>query len=375
MATPITVWIKNDALFLSDPDTVVPAPVPVPTPTPVPAPVPVPTPVPVGRPQFRGCNLTGGSTSYTKWTQSLGPVKGTDYMFLTTADIDRLIAKGMNAFRLLVAWEAMQPTEYATISTTSGNYAAYRDAAYALVTYITGKGKDVLLDIHGDIDAGFAAYRGQKVGTVTASGQKVEDLLENFWWQMATKFKTNTRVHYGITNEPHDIVAATWFTAAQKFVNGIRNAGATSKIVMPGVDWTGAGTWNDHNAGAWNLVDPLNNLAAQVHLYYDQDAGGGVNDIAYDMVGADRLKNVCDWGRKNKVEIWIAETGLAASNPIAAKTWANTLAFVNANKDIFGGLLWWAEGPPAWWGGYRFELFDANGATPNMALFASALVP
>lgn len=356
ITTPPTVWVKNNVLYLSDPDAVTP-----------PAPAP-----PLSRPQFRGCNLAGGGTYWAEWSRTVGPVEGKHYLFVSTSTIEQLMATGMTTFRLLMTWEAMQPTEYGDILSTTGNFAAYRKKVDDIVAYVTNHGGTVMLDIHGDDDRGFAAYFGNKVGSVTPSGQKVDNLLENFWWQVAGHYKTNPRVVYGVTNEPHDISTSVWYVAAQKVIDGIRSSGATTKIVMPGVDWTGAGTWNDHNASAWNLIDPLNNLAAQVHLYFDQDAGGGVNDIAYDMVGVDRLKNVCDWGRKHKTEIWIAEVGLSAQNPIAAKTWANTMAFIDANRDVFGGLLWWAEGPPAWWSGYRFELIDRNGKTPNLTMIQPA---
>ena len=381
MSKPVTVFIKNDTLFLTDPDAPAPAPPAPPAPSPPPAPVPVPpvpspapapSPAPSGRPQYRGANLTGGGTSFRQWGQGVGPVPGQHYKFCSLADVNRLMAKGMTTFRLVFAWEAIQPSEYGDINALWGNFKTYSEALHGIVLAITQKGGHVLLDIHGDSDADFASYFGQKVGTTTASGQKVEDLLENLWWQLATKYAGNDHVHYGVTNEPHDIVAATWFAAAQKVIGGIRRGGAKTKIVMPGVDWTGAGTWGDHNAKAWNLVDPLNNLAVQVHLYFDQNAGGGVSDIAYDSVGVDRLQGVTDWALAKGLEVWVSEVGVTAANPIAAATWAKTLAFMNANRDVIGGFQFWAEGPPDWWGSYRFELFDQNGPTPTMNMIASA---
>lgn len=369
MATPITFWFKADAngvihAYLTDPDA---APVPVPTPAPVPPPVPVP-PVPVpapvpARPQFRGSNLTGGGTSYDTWPAAgTGPVSGTHYLFVSNMTVDKLIAAGMNAFRVVFAWEALQPSEYADITKLVGAYQIYRDKLFSLVDYITSKGCTVILDIHGDKDAGFAAYRGSRVGGSTPTGQLVEDLLENVWWQLATKYKTNTRVFFGITNEPHDITPSAWFKCAQKVINGIRNAGNTQKIVMPGVDWDGAGTWAAHNASAWNLTDPANNLAVQVHLYFDANSGGGDTTIASRTIGVERLKGVTEWARSKKLEVILGEVGLSAANAQGEITWENTLAYINANKDVIGGFLWWATGEPAWWGNYQFTLLNSSGA-------------
>lgn len=360
MATPFTIWVKNDAsgnpkLYLSDPDAPVPPP-PVPVPPTPPPPPPVPTPG--VRLQHRGSNIAGGGTSYKTWGAS-GPVKGTHYLFMTPAELDVLLNAGMRAFRVLFAWEAIQPTEYATIATLTGNFKTYRDELYAVVSYLRSKGAKVLLDIHGDVDAGFATYRGFKVGSTTSSGQKVEDLLANLWGQLAGTFKSDTGIMYGVTNEPHDIAPAAWFACGQKVINAIRATGSVSKIVMPGVDWTGASSWMAHNAAAWNLTDPVSGgLAVQVHLYLDADGGGGGTDIVSSNIAVQRLTDVVAWARAKTLEVWIAEIGFSASNPIAAQTWATTLAYYRANMDVFGGFLWWAAGPSSsdWWGNYEFGL-------------------
>lgn len=331
----------------------------------------------VSRPQHRGANLAGGGTYYLSWGAS-GPVKDTHYRFVEPSTVDKLIAVAGpgRTFRVLFTWEALQPTEYADIASLSGNYAVYRDQLFALVNRLLSVGCEVLLDVHGDNDNGFTAYRGVKVGNAMPSGHLVEDMLENLWWQLAGIFKSSTRVHYGITNEPHDIPARAWFGCAQKVIGGIRRAGGRGKIVAPGVDWTGASSWMKQNAAAWNLVDPLNNLAAQVHLYFDRDAGGGALDVGSDTVGVERLRDVTAWARLKNVELWIAETGLSASSAHASAAFANTMAFVKANQDVFGGVLWWAQGPiaPHWWGGYQFTLFDGAGnPSPQLNLAKSTL--
>lgn len=361
MATPVTVWLKVDAsgkpaLYLTDPD----AP-----PTPAPAPV---------RAQARGANLAGGGTSYLTWpADGSGPVKGTHYQFMNTVDVAKLVAIGMTTFRVLFTWEALQPTERANIATLTNNYQIYRDALYGLVTWLRSVGAKVLLDVHGDADSGFAAYRGAKVGTTTASGAKVEDLLANLWSQLATRYAGDLDVMFGVTNEPHDIAPAVWFGCAQKVINAIRATGNKSKIVMPGCDWDGASSWMAHNAAAWNLTDPSNNLAVQVHMYFDPNAGGGTDEIADVNVGVTRLKDVTAWARAKGLEVWIGEMGLNAANPLAKQTFANTVAFIDANRDVIAGFLWWAAGPPNWWGTYRFGLLDTAGKpTANLNMIASA---
>ena len=128
-----------------------------------------------------------------------------------------------------------------------------------------------------------------------------------------------------------------------------------------------------HNAAAWNLTDPANNLALQVHMYFDANSGGWDTSIASETIGVEQLKGVTEWARSKKLEIILGEIALSASNPIAVKTWTNTLAYINANKDVIAGFLWWATGEPTWWGDYQFTLIDKTGApSPQLKLLTAA---
>lgn len=347
-----------------------PAPAPEPAPAPAPAPAPVPTPSPFL--DMRGANLVGGSTAWTGWSIADGPVYGTNCKFVSNAEVDRCIANGMNTFRLLFTWEALQPAPYNDINANVGNYKIYADKLFALVTYITSKGANVILDIHGDIDAGFAAYRSVKVGALY-DGHKIEDLLENLWRQLARKYKDNPRVLYGITNEPHDISAAVWYACAQKVLNGIRSEGATAAIIMPGTDWTGAGSWTWHNSAGWNLSDPLNNTQVQVHLYLDANAGGGTTEIVSPTIGVERMKGVVEWARSKGLKVYLGEIGLSASNPIGQQAWNNLHNYLLANRDVCSGFAFWALGPKFWWDSYRFTLNNGTGTSPQLQMIQGAL--
>lgn len=333
--------------------------------------------------QFRGSNLSGGDAPYVDksgkatWSVATGPVSGTHYLFVTTKDIDYLLSKGANCFRLLFTWEALQPTRYASIGAQTGNFKAYWDSYKALVDYITSKGASVIVDCHGGLDADFAAYFGAKIGTKTPGGDNVADLFENLWYQLAGIFKTNSRVIFGITNEPHDMPAATWFACAQTVINSIRKQGATNLIVMPGVDWTNAGSWTNNSGPGWDaaqIADPAKNIAIQVHMYFDANAGGGATDIVNADIGVTRLKVSVDWARARGLKVFLAEVGLAASNSLATTAWQRLAAYMDANADTVIGFTFWSYGPPAWWGGYQFTLCP-KGTTdsPQMSLIASSL--
>ncbi len=312
----------------------------------------VPVPVPPTAPRLlahRGSNLCGGGTYWGTWPAS-GPASGTHYLFPSTQDVDILLAAGMNTFRLLFTWEALQPTTMAVIG---AQYATYFQKFTSLVSYITSKGATVILDIHGDNDAGFAAYYGTRVGG-EYNNYTVNELLADLWRQLAIRYKSNPLVWFGLTNEPHDIPASVWFGAVKEVVEAIRLTGSTNKIVCPGTDWTGAGTWLNNNAAAWDVADK--NTMVQVHMYMDQYSGGGTEDIVNSQIGVTRLRDVTEWCRGKGLKLLLAEVGFSASNPIAAETWKNLHDYMLSNSDVVMGFTWWAYGPPAWWSGYRFTL-------------------
>ncbi len=304
--------------------------------------------------QYRGMNCPGGDTPWGTWpSNGSGPVANTHYKFLSNTAIDNLLLTGANCFRVLFTWEALQPTVFANITTTTGNFGLYAAELYRVVDRFTAAGASVLLDIHGGVDVGFAAYYGAKVGQ-SYLGKPVEDLLENVWWQLAKKYQANPLVMYGITNEPHDLYAAAWFAYAQKVINGIRRAGGKQTVWTPGSAWSNASTWVKENAPFYNLVDPGNNLGVQLHLYMDPNAGGGTSEIVSPTIGVERVKAATVWARGRGLKLILGEVGLSASNPDGKATWENLRDFLVANRDVWAGFLFWAAGPPSWWGGYRF---------------------
>ncbi len=322
-----------------------------------------------------GTNLAGGDTAWQDWGGST-PVSGTHYLFVTNQDVDYLMSKGCNTFRLLFGWEAVQPAPFGPIPSSIANHAKYFNTGKAVVDYITSKGGNVIIDLHDGLDQDFAAFYGNFVGSAYG-GYNVADLLVDFWTKMANIFKGNPNVAFGITNEPHAIVASVWYSCAQKIVNGIRSTGAPNLIVMPGTDWTGAGSWTtDGNSTTWNIVDPINNTAVQVHLYADANSGGGDTTIASATILADRMKQVTTWARGKGLKVMVAEVGLSASNSLAPQCWKGFVDFCTTNSDTVLGFTFWAYGPPAWWGGYQFSLCPTNNYTVDsaqMKMIASSL--
>lgn len=343
--------------------------------------------------QFRGSNLAGGDVPFTKW-QGRELQKDSDYLFVKTTDIDYLLSKGCNFFRLLFSWEALQPTPFAAIP-GAGGFGVYYQQIKTLVDYATSKGATVCIDIHNAIDSDFAAYYNQKIGT-TYQGHSVETLFVDLWTKLANIFKSNPAVWFGIVNEPSFMPTLTWFAAAQKVVTAIRATGAQNKILMPGNGFTAASTWTGNlysdtgvptrsNAYGWlnargpglPLIDPLNNTAIQVHLYGDVNAGGGALDVVSPTILVERTKVVVDWARANKLQVFVAEVGIPAASTNATAAWKNFVTYLEANADVLLGFAWWAYGPPAWWGGYKFALSPKTAGavdSPQMDMIEPALL-
>ena len=65
-------------------------------------------------------------------------------------------------------------------------------------------------------------------GGIIGQGGPTDAQFVSLWTQLATQYKSNSRVVFGIMNEPHDLTVTTWAVTVQKVVTAIRSAGATS---------------------------------------------------------------------------------------------------------------------------------------------------
>jgi len=328
-------------------------------------------------PVLTGVNLTGGEWL---WDSTYAPVEGSNYMFVSNQDVDYVAAKGFNFARLTFSWELLQPTLNGPLLTTG-----YGASMKARVDYLTGKGLYVLVEPHGGADAAFARYKGNLVGSTAVPNSAFAD----FWTKVAELYKTNPRVALGLSNEPHGMSTVQWYDAAQAAITGIRSTGSTAMIFVAGNGYSQPSSWNDSwydsaamkvsNATGWGtLSDSLNNTIVSVHTYFDANAGGGANDIVGPDIIATRLKPVVDWARAKGLKVHLSEFGASSLTSGANTAVANACNYVKANSDVVIGWSWWAYGPPAWWGGYRFTLCPKNNYTtddPKVAWLQPFMAP
>ena len=128
-----------------------------------------------------------------------------------------------NIFRLPVGWQYLVPAPGSPL--IAANFANYDK----LIRSCLATGAHCIIDIHN-----YARWNGVIVGQAGGGGPSGSDLA-NLWGQLAKEYAKETKVVMGIMNEPHEVEIEVWATVVQECVDAIRNAGATSQmILMPG---------------------------------------------------------------------------------------------------------------------------------------------
>lgn len=73
-------------------------------------------------------------------------------------------------------------------------------------------------------------------GAIIGQGGPTNSQFADLWAQLAAKYKRESRILFGLMNEPHDVPSVTtWAQTVQAAVTAIRQAGATSQMItLPG---------------------------------------------------------------------------------------------------------------------------------------------
>lgn len=216
--------------------------------------------------------------------------------------MDHLISIGLNAFRLPVGWQ------FLVGSVVGGPLNATNVAAYdALVQGCLNSGAALcLLDIHN-----YARWDTQIIG----QGGPTNAQFASVWSQLAAKYKGESRIAFGIMNEPHDVPdIKAWAASVQAAVTAIREAGATSQmILLPGNDWTSAAKFISNGSGdaLKNVTNPDGSVAGlimDVHKYLDSDNSGTSTECVTNNID-DAFAPLADWLRANNRQAFLSETG------------------------------------------------------------------
>ncbi len=301
----------------------------------------------IGPLALRGVNL-----SCAEWGTNIPGTFNTDYTYPDSHYAtgynggSYYVSNRMTVFRLPFMWERLQRT---LSQAFDANESTRLDTT---VTDLLGTGAYVILDPHN-----YARYNG----TVIGSGSVTQAAFADLWTRLATKYGANSRVIFGLMNEPHDLDNTVWVNAAQAAINAIRATGSKNLILVPSNGWTNAATWTTYADALLTITDSANNFAFEAHNYFNSNASAS-DTCTSGTIGVERLTNFTNWLKSHNVKGFLGEFSgsSTASNCQAAVT--NMLQHIQANSSVYLGWAWWAGGP--WWGN-NWATLEPSGSTDN----------
>ncbi|KAI4154577.1 MAG: hypothetical protein LQ340_001586 [Diploschistes diacapsis] len=241
----------------------------------------------------------------------------------------------LNIFRLPVGWQYLVDNQLGG-TLNANNMATYDKEVQSCLS----TGAYCIIDIHN-----YARWDGKIIG----QGGPTNDQFAGLWSQLATKYASDSRIIFGIMNEPHDIPdLTTWAGSVQAAVTAIRQAGATSQLILlPGTDYTSAAEFVSNGSLAAlqtvkNLDGTTTNLIFDVHKYLDSDNSGSHAECVTDNVSsafeplAASLRSV---GR----QALLSETG-GGNVASCEKYLCSEIKYLNENSDVYLGYVGWAAG-------------------------------
>ena len=283
---------------------------------------------------FQGNNFSGaergfGASIEESWGPAIPGVEDQTYWWPDPAEDE--VPAGMNTVRLPFQWERLQPT-------LNGDF----DASYLARFHETANawrdhGFNVLLDVHNyahyKVDGRGTEQPGQLIGSVEVPVAAFAD----FWRRMAVEFgseSTSSPFIFGLMNEPHDIAVSVWVDAAQQAVTAIRDAGARNPVFVPGADWSTASdfSWSQNADLLQSVTDPLDNMAIEVHQYYD----GTCSPNSY----VDLLASFEQWAVANDRVAFLGETDLTDESAACREAFANLIDHLHATPAGASGGVW-----------------------------------
>ncbi|KAG9040373.1 Endoglucanase EG-II [Tulasnella sp. UAMH 9824] len=315
--------------------------------------------------QYTGVNIAGfdfgcatdGTCTTSKAVPPLSQYSGVD----GAGQMQHFVSKGMNTFRLPTAWQWLTPTLGGTLDAT--NWAKYD----ALVKACLNTGAYCIIDIHN-----YARWNGNIINQ--SGGSVTTAQFVSLWTQIATKYASQSKLIFGVMNEPHDVPDINaWAATVQAVVTAIRNAGATSQLILlPGNNWTSAQTFvsNGSAAALGQVKNPdgsITKLAFDVHKYLDSDNSGTHVECSTDNVQSTFLP-LAQWLRCNGRQAFLSETGGGNVQSCVTDLCAQ-LSFLKHNSDVFLGYTGWSAGAFA----STYELNEVPNGSQDTLLVSSCL--
>lgn len=299
---------------------------------------------------YTGVNLAGAEFGVDFGQNKLPGQYGQDYTYPTHDEVNYFVAKGMNTFRIPFRWERLQRQPLAAFDP------AEQSRLDDIVQYATSKGAYVVLDPHN-----YARYYDTFFKVI---GQELPvSAYIDFWAKLTARYKNNTRVIFGLMNEPNTMPTDLWRDDANAAIRAIRAAGATNLILVPGNYWTSALNWpydfgDGTNASSMlNITDSGNNYAFEVHQYLNAGGDGSEATCVSPTIGIERLQSFTTWLQQHGKRGFLGEFA-GGRNETCYQALDQMLSYMDANATVWLGWTYWAAGP--WWGEYDFTLEPIN---------------
>ncbi|KAK6347425.1 hypothetical protein TWF718_005266 [Orbilia javanica] len=273
---------------------------------------------------------------------------GSDYAFINKTAIDVMIRDDkINLFRIAFLLERICPP---SVGLGKVFNETYFDLFYDAVQYVTvRKRRYALLDPHNYMrynDPFGQPYSGGIIGDVNDPNAASTEDFKIFFTELAKRFRHNTRVIFGIMNEPHDMPTSLVLKNNQAAIDGIRSTGAKQMILAPANAWSGGhafttGNGNEPSSDYLHLMkDPLNNTAIEIHEYLDDNYSGSGANCTQPVT---RLDGVTNWLKQHGLKGIITEFG-GGVNPGCAKALTDYITYLE-EKEVWIGWTAWAAGP------------------------------
>ena len=177
--------------------------------------------------------------------------------------------------------------------------------------------------------------------------------IAQMWTYIATQFSAYSNVYFEIFNEPrqwsgypgNNVTQSgnEWYQICVNSINNIRATGATNKILIPGVDYTGVHNWMTpiqapnstsnatlfQNINSDGAINNLGDFAFSMHQYYDNQYSGknfnvdaNQSDFSIDnWFNVNTVGGTTNWLNQNNYKAILTETNIMfSSNDLVAAT-------------------------------------------------------
>ncbi|KAH8202881.1 hypothetical protein TruAng_002934 [Truncatella angustata] len=281
--------------------------------------------------QYLGVAIAGGD--FGCQIDGTCPTSSVQFANDASDQMKHFVSEGLNLLRIPTSWQFLVNNQlYGSLNDNS--IAKYDQ----LIQTCLETGAYCMIDIHN-----FARWNGGIIG----QGGPSDDQFVKLWTQLATKYVASEKVVFELMNEPHDLDINIWTQTCQKVVTAIRNAGATTQmILLPGTNFDSAATLissgsADSLLAITNPDGSTDGLILDIHKYLDEDNSGTHEECVTDNVGA--FAELAQFLRQNGRQGLISESG-ASSDASCFTNFCSQNTFINQNSDVFVGFVAWAAG-------------------------------